>query len=144
MTTNNSKQMIKKITISNKQKFVSSHDMEQQTDSVRFLFQINRCMVNTIWFLFDLTSFRYVTVRLGSCCIQTLGPQWMKRKAQRQEYFFAFHAKHLIIMLKCAYSLVSIRVIDTFLNCSFVLSGKQHLVWISRYTVEKPKFETRL
>ena len=28
------------------------------SSSVRFLFQINRCMVNTIWFWFDLITFR--------------------------------------------------------------------------------------
>ena len=28
-------------------------DLEQQTDTVRLLFQINRKMVNTIWFLLD-------------------------------------------------------------------------------------------
>ena len=33
-------------------------DLEQQTDSVRLLFQINRCMVNTIWFRFDIIRFR--------------------------------------------------------------------------------------
>ena len=32
-------------------------DLEQQTDSVRLLFRINRCMVNTIWFRVDLIRF---------------------------------------------------------------------------------------
>ena len=32
-------------------------DLEQETDTVRLLFQINRCMVNTIWFRFDLIRF---------------------------------------------------------------------------------------
>ena len=32
--------------------------LEQQTNTVRLLFQINRCMVNTIWFRFDLMRFR--------------------------------------------------------------------------------------
>ena len=33
-------------------------DLEQQTDAVRLLFQINRCMVNTIRYRFDLIKFR--------------------------------------------------------------------------------------
>ena len=36
----------------------SSIDLEQQTDTVRLLFQINLYMVNTIWFGFDLLRFR--------------------------------------------------------------------------------------
>ena len=31
--------------------------LEHQTDSFRLLFQINRCMVNRIWFQFDLIRF---------------------------------------------------------------------------------------
>ena len=41
-------------------------DLEQPTDTVRLLFQINRCIVNTIWFRFDSTRFRinqYVCIK---------------------------------------------------------------------------------
>ena len=33
-------------------------NLVHQTDSVRLLFQINRCKVNTIWFRFNLIRFR--------------------------------------------------------------------------------------
>ena len=46
-------------------------DLEQQTDTVRLLFQINRKMVNTIWFRFDLIKFRKdfsVYIHWGKFC----------------------------------------------------------------------------
>ena len=36
---------------------ISSIDLEQQTNAVRLLFQINRIMINTIWIWFDLIWF---------------------------------------------------------------------------------------
>ena len=75
-------------------------DFEQQTDTVRLLFQFNRKMVNTIWFRFDLLRFRKYFSVCNWEIFSSKTPSNTRRPNYWSEFIFYHNVMNIIQIIR--------------------------------------------